>query len=205
MFSINNEKLGTELTRRNFTVHFASNSDEAVSIATNLVHDTTVGFGGSATLNQLGLFEKLQENGNTVYWHAKVTADRAYDTRKTAAQAKWYMASSNAITESGILINIDGAGNRVAAMISGPEKVMLFIGKNKLVSNIEAGIERIKSTACPQNARRLNLTTLPCGITGKCVDCSSSERMCNVTTIIERKPNMIKEFHLILIDEELGF
>ena len=103
------------------------------------------------------------------------------------------------------MVNIDGTGNRVASMIIGPEKVMLFIGKNKFVDGgLDDGIARIKRETCPPNARRLKLDKLPCGITGLCADCNNEQRMCRVTTIIEYPTRAIKEFHLVLIDEELG-
>ena len=100
-------------------------------------------------------------------------------------------------------MNIDGTGNRVAAMTFGPGKVILVCGQNKVVSDVAAGIERIETVAAPLNARRLNTGT-PCGITGSCNDCDSPNRMCSVTSIIKRRPKLT-DLKVILVKEELGY
>ena len=124
---------------------------------------------------------------------------------KRAAHADWFVCSTNAVTRDGRLVNIDGTGNRVAGMFAGPKKVILFIGKNKLVEGgLDEAIARIKRVACPANGRRLNTNT-PCALTGECTDCASPRRMCKITSIIEYPPNLLSELHLVLIDEELGY
>lgn len=205
MFCSEYASLEKALTRRGFIVHAAANKAEAVQTALSLINENaSVGFGGSVTVqNDLELYDLLARRGNKVYshWYA---ADK--ETAKAgAASADWYLASTNALLDDGRLINIDGTGNRVTSMLIGPERVMLFIGKNKYVrGGLDDGIARIKSQACPPNARRLKFNDLPCALTGQCADCSSAERMCRVTTIIEYPTRAIKEFHLVLIDEELG-
>ena len=114
------------------------------------------------------------------------------------------MCSTNAITREGKLVNIDGNANRVASMIYGPKKILLIIGKNKFTETVDKALDRIKTVVCPKNAQRLK-RTIPCAKTGKCVNCYSPQRMCNVTTIIEAKPGLISEMHLLLVDEELGY
>ncbi len=205
MFSNDFETLKNRLERRRFIVHAAKDAAEALEVGLSLIGSGSVGIGGSVTLVKLGLYEALIERGNVVYSHTQAPTEEKDAVRQKASTATWYAASTNAITEGGVLVNIDGAGNRVSSMIMGPENVVLFIGKNKLVPDVSSGIERIKKVTCPLNARRLHLTTLPCGRTGKCTDCESAECMCNVTTIIERVPRLIKSFHLILIDEEIGW
>ena len=116
----------------------------------------------------------------------------------------WYLCSTNAITMNAKLINIDGNGNRVAAMFGGPKKVVLVVGKNKLAADLESGMARVKAVACSKNAQRFGLDT-PCAITGKCVDCHHAQRICSVTTIIEQKPRLLDELHIVLVDEELGY
>lgn len=100
-------------------------------------------------------------------------------------------------------MNIDGTGNRLACLCYGPTCVILVVGKNKLCNSYIEAIERIKSDACPSNARRLGLST-PCALTGKCTDCKGSGRMCNVTLISEYPTRLQSEFHVILVDENLG-
>ncbi|HHW91522.1 MAG TPA: LUD domain-containing protein, partial [Firmicutes bacterium] len=116
---------------------------------------------------------------------------------------EFYLASSNALTEDGRLVNIDGTGNRVMGMVYGPRRVILVVGSNKLAGSLEAALERIHREACPPNARRLKLQT-PCAATGECNDCSSPDRMCKVTTIIEGKPGAT-DLEVILVGEKLGY
>ena len=205
MFCSHYDMLEKSLVKRGFIVHQAKDANEAKQLAFSLIKpNESVGFGGSVTVqNDLDLYNELEKRGNPVYshWYA---ADRS-KAQGEAGKADWYLASTNAILGDGRLINIDGTGNRVASMIIGPEKVMLFIGRNKFVDGgIDDAIERIKRETCPPNARRLKLDKLPCGITGKCADCQSEQRMCRVTSIIEYPTRAIKEFHLVLIDAEHG-
>ena len=121
-----------------------------------------------------------------------------------AANADVYLASSNAVTEDGCLIIIDGTGNRVGAMIAGPKQVILVIGANKLVrGSIPQGLARVKAEACPQNARRLGKDS-PCALTGKCDAARCEKSMCNVTSIIER-PLGGNKITIVLVDEALGY
>ncbi len=205
MFCSNYEALENTLTRRGFIVHAVKDAEEAKNLALSLIkEDESVGFGGSITVQKdLDLYSLLEQRGNTVYSHW-YSSDRSR-TQEEAGKADWYLASTNALLSDGRLVNIDGTGNRVASMLIGPRNVMLFIGKNKYVDgSLDDGIERIKREACPPNARRQHLDKLPCGITGHCADCNSDQRMCRVTTIMEYPTRPIKEFHLVLIDENLG-
>ncbi len=122
--------------------------------------------------------------------------------RQSASIADVYLTSTNALTQDGKLVNNDGIGNRVGAMFYGPKKTIVVCGTNKIAENIDAALERIEKNAY-KNARRLKLNT-PCAINEKCIDCSSPQRMCNITTIIRKKPTQ-KEFTVILINEELGY
>lgn len=163
----------------------------------------TVGVGGSVTVNNLEIPQKLAARGNKVFFHwLESEPERKAEARRNAGRADVYLSSTNALTEQGQLVNIDGVGNRVSSMIFGPRKVIIICGVNKIVENVDEALKRIKSTAY-QNARRLNLAT-PCAITGECNDCDSPQRMCNVTTIIERKPGET-ELKVVIIGEEVGF
>lgn len=193
------------LEKRRFLVHSAGDAAEALQIARTLIGGESVGFGGSVTVSDMGLYEALEEAGNGVYWHWRAAPQARAEVTAKAAQADWYVCSTNAITRSGKLVNIDGTGNRVAGMFAGPKKVIVFIGKNKLVEGgLDDAIARIKRVACPANGRRLGLTT-PCAITGACTDCASPQRMCKVMSVLEYPPNLLKEMHLVLIDAELGY
>lgn len=165
--------------------------------------DAKVGIGGSMTVKTMGLPEALIARGNEVYFHWLESTPEGMDAaRMNASRADVYLTSTNALTEEGQLVNIDGIGNRVTSMIYGPKKVYVLCGVNKLAKNLDAAMQRIKDNAY-KNARRLKLNT-PCAVTEKCSDCSSPQRMCNVTTIINKKPGKI-DIEVILIGEELGY
>ncbi len=203
MFCERYDEFVKTLEKRQFLVHSASNAAEAKKVGLSLIGSGSAGFGGSITVKELGLYEALQENGNAVYWHWK--SEELGRAQESAAHADWFVCSTNAITRDGRLVNIDGTGNRVAGMFAGPKKVILFIGKNKLVEGgLDEAIARIKRVACPANGRRLGTNT-PCAVTGECTDCNAPRRMCKVTSVIEYPPNLLSELHLVLIDEELGY
>lgn len=164
---------------------------------------STIGVGGSMTIFDLKLHEQLAQRGKQVYWHWLVPPEERPQVREQAGKAELYLTSTNAITEGGELVNIDGVGNRVSAMFYGPKRVIVICGINKITSDLISAIDRIKSKACPGNAMRLNLKT-PCAITGNCNDCLSEDRMCNITTIINHKP-MTVDLNVYIVGEALGY
>ena len=192
------------LVRKGFTVHHAATAKEAADIALNLIPEgASVGFGGSVTVRDMNLYETLQAAGHPVHWHWKNDEPKPA-VFANAATADVYLTSTNAITADGCLVNIDGTGNRVGAMIAGPKEVIVIAGANKLVDGgIPQAIARIKREACPQNARRLGLQT-PCGLNGKCDPAACEKGMCNVTSVIER-PVGGHKITIILVDEEAGY
>lgn len=192
------------LNKNKIKARYFENPDEAVKTLLEEINVTDkVGIGGSMTVTELGLPQMLKERGNEVYFHwLETTPEDMDNARMNASKADVYLSSTNALTEKGQMVNIDGTGNRVASMIFGPKKVYIICGVNKLVENLDKAMERIKENTY-KNARRLNLKT-PCAITGKCNDCDSPQRMCNVTTIIEKKPNKTN-IEVILINKELGY
>mgnify|MGYP000870286965 CR=1 FL=1 len=162
-----------------------------------------VGIGGSKTIMDMELHKDLKEAGKNIYWHWLVKADEQEDVRRKALNSDVYLSSTNAITMDGELVNIDGIGNRVSGMYYGPKKVIVICGINKICSDIISACDRIKTKACPPNAKRLGLQT-PCAITGVCNDCQSKERMCNITVIINHKP-MLTDLNVYIVGENLGF
>ena len=192
------------LTRKGFIVHHAATLAQAKSIVLKLIPgDASVGFGGSITVREMDLYEDLKAAGHPVYWHWQNDVPKP-EVFARAAAADVYLASTNAITADGCLVNIDGTGNRVGAMIAGPGQVIIIAGVNKLVNGgIPQAIARIKAIACPQNARRLGLHT-PCGLDGKCDAARCEKGMCNVTSIID-KPVGGHPITIVLVDEEAGY
>lgn len=165
-----------------------------------------VGVGGSITLREMGLLDALRERGNEVYdhWKEGLSKDERRAMAKKHQRADFFLASTNALTLDGKLINIDATGNRVASMIFGPEKVIVIAGMNKIVKNLNEGLSRLKRVAAPKNCQRRKDPT-PCAQDLICHNCDTPARLCRVTTIIERRPWGIKEFTVILVGEELGY
>ena len=191
------------LTRKGFPVHHAKTLADAKTIVLNMIPEgASVGFGGSVTVRDMGLYDELKKAGRSPHWHWKNDEPKP-EVFALAAASDVYLTSSNAITADGCLVNIDGTGNRVGAMISGPKEVIVIAGANKLVAgNTAQAIARIKTVACPQNARRLGLNT-PCAREGKCDAANCQKSMCNVTSIIER-PVGGHKITIVLVDEETG-
>lgn len=161
----------------------------------------TVGIGGCMSVKDLGLDQALRQRGNAVRWHWE--EEDANAARRAANAADVYLCSANAVTEKGQIVNIDGFGNRLAATLYGPKKVYMIVGENKLADTLDAAMDRIKNVSCPRNAKRLNLKT-PCAVLGRCTDCSSPDRMCHATLILDRKPNA-HPMEILLVAQELGY
>ncbi len=192
------------LTRKGFPVHHAKTMEDARAIVLKMIPEgASVGFGGSVTVREMGLYDELKKTGRMTHWHW-MNDEPKPDVFALAAAADVYLTSSNAITADGCLVNIDGTGNRVGAMISGPKEVIVIAGANKIVNGgIPQAIARIKTVACPQNARRLGLNT-PCATLDRCDAANCRKSMCNVTSIIER-PVGGHKITVVLVDEEAGY
>ena len=195
------EKTGKNLEGRGFRVHRFASGAEAAEFLVQTLHGTSIGIGGSVTIDTLGVYDRLC-GSNEVFWHWK---NHAPETRERAGKAETYLCSANGVSENGEIVNIDGFGNRVAGTIYGPERVFLVVGKNKIAPDLNGAIDRARNIAAPLNARRLNRHT-PCAVgEPRCHDCRSPEKVCGVMTVFFMPPTSIKEFHVILVDETLGY
>lgn len=195
------EKTGKNLEGRGFRVHRFATGAEAADYLVQTLHGTSIGIGGSVTIDTLGVYDRLCES-NEVFWHWK---DRAPETRARAGKAETYLCSANGVSETGEIVNIDGFGNRVAGTIYGPERVFLVVGRNKIAPDLTGAIDRARNIAAPLNARRLNRHT-PCAVgEPRCRDCRSPEKICGVMTVFFMPPTSMKEFHVLLVDETLGY
>ncbi len=197
------QQTADNLHKNGFRSSIFTNTADACAAALEYIQNDAVGIGGSMTVFQLDLHSQLRSSGNNVYWHWMVSKDEINQARRKAAEADLYLCSSNAITIDGKLVNIDGAANRVAAMIYGPKRTLIIAGRNKICEDVSSAIERVKRDACGKNARRLQLAT-PCAKTDACCDCDSPDRMCSATVIVERPPHG-KEISVFIIDEDLGY
>ena len=190
----------TSLEARGYMVRVFSTGKEAADYLDAAVDGTSVGFGGSATLDALGLYERLGTH-NQVVWHWKQEDKDA--ARREAMTTGVYLTSVNALAETGELVNIDGAGNRAAAMLFGHEKVFYVIGRNKLAPTYEEAVWRARNIAAPQRARQLGKKT-PCAVKcDRCYDCKTPERVCRGLVALWG-PMMGMEAEVLLVDEELG-
>lgn len=191
--------------KRGIEGYYCSTSKEAVEKAMSLMEDSsTVAFGGSMTLKETGMLEALKNSNHTVI--DRTVAKTPEEKREIYARsvlADDYFMSSNAVTLDGELVNIDGEGNRVACLITGPNQVILLVGMNKITSSVKEAIDRVHNIAAPPNGVRLELQT-PCSVNGVCSDCYSKESMC-CQVVITRKSKREGRIKVILIGEELGF
>lgn len=194
------------LEKRRMEACYCATVEEAEKKAFSYLTDgCTVSFGGSMTLEDTGMLTALRHDPN-IRLIDRATATSPEETKKMyhdALSADFYFMSTNAITVEGELVNIDGNGNRVAALIYGPENVIVMVGMNKVVSNVEEAISRVHNTATPMNCQRLNKKT-PCAVTGVCSDCLSPDCICN-QVVITRRSGIEGRIKVILIGEELGY
>ena len=166
----------------------------------------TVGFGGSVTVKSLGIQGVAKQAGKRLLWHGDpdLSDGEKMDVMRGELTCDLFLLSANAMTADGVIVNIDGNGNRVAASMFGPKRVVYVVGRNKIVDGgVAAAIGRAKRFACPPNCRRLSKRT-PCAATGECADCDSPDRICKVTAIFDRRPTKTPT-KIILVDEDLGF
>ncbi|HWI40234.1 MAG TPA: lactate utilization protein [Verrucomicrobiae bacterium] len=195
------------LLKNGFTAVGCETSAEAAEyILAEAAEARTVGLGGSMSVADMGVVEPLRAAGKELLIHGEPSLSREerLEVMRRQLTCDLFLTGTNALTLSGALVNIDATGNRAASMIFGPRKVIVVAGRNKLVEGtVEDALKRIKSCASPANARRVGFKT-PCAATGLCSDCRSPERICRVTTVIERNPRMT-DLRVLVVNEELGF
>ncbi len=185
------DEVAQALTKRGYSVEVVKSAEEAkAAVLAESQSAASVAWGGSETLKEIGVQTALAEAGKEIRDHA--------------LEADIFLLSANALTTDGRIVNIDGRGNRVAASIAGPKRVIYVIGRNKIVAGgIDDAIARIKRETCPANTRRLGKRT-PCALTGKCTDCNSPDRICKVTVVFDRCPGGMPT-KVILVDAALGY
>jgi len=193
------------LNKRNMEGYFFEDSASCVKAITDMMEEgSTISWGGSESIKECGLMDAI--GGGKYRLIDRMTAKSPEEAREIFSKtvlADYYLMSTNAITFEGELINIDGNGNRLACLIHGPKNVIVVVGMNKLVSDVNAGYQRVRDIASPANTKRLNRNT-PCFHTGKCTDCFSPDCICSQVVITRRssQPGRIKVF---FVAEELGY
>ncbi|MCP3926797.1 MAG: lactate utilization protein [Desulfobacterales bacterium] len=200
------KKCVDNLNKHRFDAHFFDTIEDAKSKIMDMVKDyNTFGFGGSDTTRGIGLPEALEEKGKTVYDHNKedLSLETKMEYRKLQGTCDCFFSSANAISQTGEIINVDGVGNRVNATCFGPSKVIIVAGTNKIEKDMESAIKRIREVAAPMRSKSLGMEN-PCSETGICADCNSPTRICNITTILHRKP-MLTDISVMIINDNLGY
>lgn len=200
------ERTKLSLEKKNYQVYVVESSKEAVQKLQEIMEKgSTVSVGGSMTVIDSGILELLR-NGDYNFldrYKEGLTGDEMGRLFRECFFADYYITSSNAITEGGELVNLDGNGNRVAAMIFGPKKVVVVAGVNKIVGNLDEAYERVRNMAAPTNNKRLNKKN-PCTMTGRCMDCESPDRICNHYVVTYRQ-NVPGRGIVILIKQDMGY
>ena len=198
------KKVVEALNKNRFKAEYTDSKAEAVEAILRLIKaQDTIGMGGSMTLHELNVCKLLGDMGNKVFDHQGLPPAEAYLVRRQQPTADVFLASSNAVTLDGKIVNVDGVGNRVAALTFGPKRVIVVMGANKIVKDENDARRRIEITAAPMNADRLKRKT-PCVLSGVCSDCNSPERICSLTSIMHRAPST-SDFHVIIVGEALGY
>lgn len=201
----------SSLKSNGFEVWFANNHLEAEQLfwkeIFNKVNPSTVSWGDSLTLHSTEIIPRLKETHGVELietFGEHLTREQQIHNRRMAFLCDMFLTGTNAVTIKGQLVNLDMLGNRVAGIAFGPKAVVIFIGVNKIVEDIDKAMNRIKTIAAPLNAKRHTDFKTPCQITGECVDCKSPKRLCNTWTITE-KSYPTGRIKIILINEQLGF
>ena len=196
------QKVIKGLKSRNMTGYYAKDKEAALKLALDLIPEgSTVTMGGAMSAHEIGLVKTLKE-GNYNF----IDRDDYEDKRQAALlayDADVFLSSTNAMTEDGILVNIDGNANRVSAIAQGPKKVVLIVGMNKVCDDVDGALKRARNVAAPINAQRFGLNT-PCAKTGSCMNCKSPDTIC-CQFLITRYSHHPDRIHVILVGENLGF
>lgn len=196
------QKVINGLASRNMTGYYAASAEEAKKIALDLIPEgSSISMGGGMSVHEIGLVDALKE-GNYNF----IDRDKAEDKRAAmlaAYDADFFLSGCNAMTEDGVLVNIDGNANRVSAIAQGPKKVIFIVGMNKVCDDVDGAMKRARNVAAPINSQRFGLDT-PCCKTGSCMNCKSPDTIC-CQFLITRFSRHEGRIHVILVNDSLGF
>ena len=201
------EKLVGNLKQRHYEAFFCPTAQEAVEKITGMIPEgSSVTWGGSMTIRDMGLTKALHNKEGLDIWDRDLAPSReeAQEIYRRAFYADYYLSSVNAMSEDGEIVNIDGNGNRVAAITFGPKHVILVVGINKVTQNLDAAISRARSLAAPVNMMRFADLNTPCKNDGMCHDCKSPDSICNYIQIM-RNSHPVGRHIVVIVGEELGY
>lgn len=191
------------LENHGFIVSCFQSAIDATKYLDKQIDGKSVGFGGSVTLDQIGVLKRLETHNKVLYRFDNPDKKTPLEVMKDALTADVFLTSANGVAQTGEIINIDGNCNRVAGELYGHEKVYIIVGKNKIAPDFDKALWRARNIAAPKNAMRLNKRT-PCAVDGVCHDCSSPERICKGLVVLWRKPTNCP-YEIVVINEDLGY
>lgn len=198
------KRLIENFNKRNMEAYYCVTKEEALAKALELIPESdVVSWGGSESLNEIGLIDAVKKTNKVIDRATAASMEEKQELMRQALLCDTYLMSSNAVSQDGQLVNIDGNGNRSAALIYGPKKVVMVVGMNKVAADLDAAMSRARNTAAPANVQHFPGLKTPCSVTGVCANCMSQETICCqfVITRYSRVPNRIK---IILVGESLG-
>jgi len=196
------------LNKREFNAKYIPTLQEAIEEIFSLIPaGSKVGVGGSVTIRESGIIEKLKNRGDTIFDHWKATSkEERISLAKAQQDSDVFLTSTNSLTLKGQMVNLDGTGNRVSAMAFGPKTVIVLTGMNKVVDDLESALDRVKNYASPINYLRIDRKPEPpCRDKGYCTECLPPTRQCRVFSILEAKPKGFDSYYVFVVGEELGF
>lgn len=199
------EAIIQNLSKRNINGHyFETSADAKDAILSWIPKDATIGIGNSRTVKDMDLSATLSDKGHIVYDKTTVQSDLGKKLlKKKALTTDWYITGTNALSKSGHLVNIDHSGSRVAAMLYGPDNVIIVVGVNKIEDSLDNALDRARNEAAPRNAVRAGAQS-PCIEAGKCVECEGDVRICNAFVTVSGQSDADR-MRVVIINEELGF
>jgi len=204
------QKVGVQcvekLKKHGFDAYLSETSQAAVDLVLDQVSGfESFGIGGSDSVRALGIVDRINSMGKTVYdhWQPDLKPEQVHRIRLDQGRCDCFLCSANAVSLTGEIVNVDGIGNRVSAMSFGPRKVVIIAGMNKVRPTLESALARVREVAAPMRAKSLGMQT-PCAETGLCADCNAPQRICRITTILHRRP-MATDVTVVLVNAALGF
>lgn len=191
--------------KRGFAAYYCADKNEALSKAVSLIDSNdVVAWGGSMTISEIGLLDAVREKFKVIDRDKAANAEEKFELMRQGLLSDTFLMSSNAVTEDGQLVNIDGTGNRCAALIYGPRQVIVIAGVNKIVKTVEDAVSRARNIAAPVNAHRFEGLNTPCQMTGTCCNCLSDKSICN-QFVVTRRCNPKGRIKVIIVGENLGY
>lgn len=193
------------LQKRHFDAYYCKTKEEALKKAIELIPENdVVSWGGSVSIDEIGLLNYVKENRKVIDRDSAKSPEERTELMRKALLCDTYLMSSNAMTEDGILVNIDGNGNRVAALCYGPKSVVMIVGVNKICKTLDDAISRARNIPAPINIQRFKGLKTPCSTKGSCYNCKSTESICN-QVVITRMSRPVSKIKIIVVGEDLGF